>query len=158
MINRVILKSRVAMLNNDIFFSQILWDERRVTLRTRFWWTLLRLNVSLGQDSERFEAQEESPIKKHFLKHRSPMSQVRKVQVNRSLKIKVVLEWKLRYLPTESVAKVNWLINWQVKYILYEFDQVLNKTKKIRKLENLRRWKIKKEHIAWLQHFWITNK
>ena len=64
---------------------------------------------------------------------------------------------KAKKAANRICGQINWLTNWQVKDILYEFDQVVNKTKKVRKSENLRRWKIKKERIAWLQQF-VNNK
>ena len=90
---------------------------------------------------------------KKFQKDRSLMFPVKKVPVRKDLKVKIVLDWKLRNLSTEAVAKINLLTNQQVKDILFEFHQILNKTKKTKKFENLRRWKINQDHVACLQEF-----
>ena len=110
-----------------------------------WWW--------IEAEEEKHEAQEESLIQKNFQRYRSSMFPVRKVPVQKDLKVKIVLDWKLRNLSTEAVAKINLLTNKQVMDILFEFHQILNKTKKLRKFENLRRWKINQDHIACLQEF-----
>ena len=117
----------------------------------------LEIEWEIEAEEEKREVQEKSLIQRNFQRDRSPMLQVRKVQVNRDLKINVILESKFRKLSTELLAKMNWLTSQQVKDILYEFHQIFNKTKKTRKLENLRRWKIKEEHVVCLQQF-VNNK
>ena len=113
----------------------------------------LEIEWEIEAEEEKREAQEESLIQKNFQRDRSPMFLVRQAQVNKNLKIKVILEWKFRNLSTEMVANMNQLTIQQVKDILYEFHQILSKTRKSRKYENLRRWKIKEEHVAYLQQF-----
>ena len=81
------------------------------------------------------------------------MFPVRKVPVRKDLKVKIVHDWKLRNLSTEAVAEINLLTIQQVKDYLFEFNQILNKTKKTRKFENLWRWKINQDHVACLQEF-----
>ena len=114
-----------------------------------WWW--------IEVEEEKHEAQEESLIQKNFQRDRSPMFPVRKVPVRKDLKVKIVLNWKLGNLSTEMVAKINLLTNQQVKDILFEFHQILNKSKKTRKFENLRRWKINQDHVACLQKFMNRN-
>ena len=118
----------------------------------------LDIRWEIEAEEEKREAQEESLIQKNFQRDRSPMFLVRKAQVNRNLKIKIVLDSKLRNLSTEALAKINFLTNQQVKDILYEFHQIMNKTKKTRKFENLRRWKINQDHMFVCRSLWTANK
>ena len=91
---------------------------------------MFEIEWEIETEEEKREAQEESLIQRNFQRDQSPMLQVRKVQVNRDFKIKVIIESNFRKLSTKLVAKMNWLTSQQVKDILYEFHQIFNKTKK----------------------------
>ena len=53
-------------------------------------------------EEEKRETQEKSLIQRNFERDQSPILQVRKVQVNRDLKIKVIIESKFRKI-------INWI-------------------------------------------------
>ena len=52
---------------------------------------MLEIEWEIEAEEEKCEAQEESLIKRNFESDRSPILQVRKVRVNRDLKIKVII-------------------------------------------------------------------
>ena len=91
---------------------------------------MLEIEWEIEAEEEKREVQEESLIQRNFQRDRNPMLQVRKVQVNRDLKIKDFLESKFRKLSTELVAKMNWLTSQQVKIFCMSFIKFLIKQSK----------------------------
>ena len=99
------------------------------------------------------ESDNKNPIKQAVIKNRSPLFYSRREHIPEQTKAEIIMNWVYLHEPKHQEAFKRKLKIQQTDNIIYEFYSLKRITKKIRKSINMKRPKIKKKHIKWLQKF-----
>ena len=99
------------------------------------------------------ESDNKNPIKQAVIKNRSPLFYSRREHIPEQTKAEIIMNWVYLHEPKHQEAFKRKLKIQQIDNIIYEFYSLKRITKKIRKSINMKRPKIKKKHIKWLQKF-----
>ena len=113
--------------------------------------------IKLELTSEGIQLPDETPIQKSLSLFKTPLLFVRKRSVSIQLKSEVVLSSIYKGTPWEVISSETDLSFQTIRDILYEFEVTEKVTRRVRKSFNMKRWKIREEHVQCLQDFIINT-